>query len=314
MRKYRVSRFKQLIFPQELIIDKFHVLSRKRHFPMFWKVTEESIPLSKLASIQLQRGLLFSKIIIENAGGPYPIIVDGLWNRTAHEARDLLEMIEREMQDRGEVEELVGGEETPPSGPQRGGHGPEPSDLNIPPSQPPSSETETEPARVASTYQPGSTEDREHLERIAKDIVEDKPDTRASHNDSPMAAHFQALRDMKASIEPPSAPPSSPAPAAQQVDSEIPGSKRIGNIPDGWNPPPPWAPKKSEPKVELPGYREIDPAEFLNNTSETRTAVEEKPRRSTRKSSVGKLVNWWKEAKGDLSDRANSRRRRRQLK
>jgi len=97
MRKFRVSRFKELIFPRELIIDKYHVLSRKRHFPAFWRVDEESIPLSKLASIQIRRGLLFSRILIENSGGPYPIIVNGLWNASAKEARDLLEMIEREM-------------------------------------------------------------------------------------------------------------------------------------------------------------------------------------------------------------------------
>ena len=307
MRKYRVSRFKQLIFPQELIIDKFHVLARKRHFPAFWRVTEESIPLSKLASIQLHRGFLFSKIIIENAGGPYPIIVDGLWNRTAHEARDLLEMIEREMQDGEEIEELVEGGDHPPSGPPRGGRGPEPSDMSFPPPPPPPSEIETEPARVASTYQPESTEDREQLERIAKDIVEESDDTRATRTTSPMAAHYEALRDMKQSIEPPPAPPAPP----RHVNSEMPGSKRIGNIPDGWSPPPPWAPKKSESKVEPPGFREVDPAEFLNSATENRTAVEEKPRRKAAKPSVNKLVNWWNEAK---EDRANSRRKRRELK
>jgi hypothetical protein len=145
MRKYRVSRFKELIFPRELIIDKFHVLSRKRHFPAFWRVDEESIPLSKLASIQISRGFFFSKIIIENAGGPYPIVVNGLWNSKAHEARDLLEMIEREMAKPGEdrnLETLVeesggdgnpGGNRPRSEGPQSGGGGP---DHDLPPSQP----------------------------------------------------------------------------------------------------------------------------------------------------------------------------------
>ncbi|MCK4719435.1 hypothetical protein KAU08_02175 [bacterium] len=108
MRKYRASRLKQLIFPQELIIDKYHVLSRKRSFPAFWQVKEESIPLSKLASIQIYRGLFFSKLIIENSGGPFPIILDGLWNRCASEARDLLEMIEREIQADEDITGLVG--------------------------------------------------------------------------------------------------------------------------------------------------------------------------------------------------------------
>ncbi|MCX6644831.1 MAG: hypothetical protein NTY09_00515 [bacterium] len=108
MRKYRASRLKQLIFPQELIIDKYHVLSRKRSFPAFWLVREESIPLSKLASIQILKGMFFSKLIIENAGGPYPIVLDGLWNRSANEARELLEMIEREIVDTDDVSTLVG--------------------------------------------------------------------------------------------------------------------------------------------------------------------------------------------------------------
>ena len=85
MKVYRASRLKQLIFPQELMIDKYHVLARKRRFPAFWVVTEESIPLSKLASIQIQKGILFSKLTIENSGGPYPIVVDGLWNNAAKE-------------------------------------------------------------------------------------------------------------------------------------------------------------------------------------------------------------------------------------
>ena len=98
MKKFRVSRWRQMIWPQELYIDKYHVLAKKRHFPAFWRVTEESIPLSKLASIQIHRGFLFSKIIIENSGGPFPIIVNGLWNGQASEARFILEKIEQEMQ------------------------------------------------------------------------------------------------------------------------------------------------------------------------------------------------------------------------
>jgi hypothetical protein len=108
MKRFRASRFRQLIFPQELIIDKYHVLSRKRHFPAFWITNEESIPLSKLASIQIQRGLLFSKLIVENSGGPYPIIVQGLWNNSARDARDLLEAIERSIVSQDDVTKLVG--------------------------------------------------------------------------------------------------------------------------------------------------------------------------------------------------------------
>jgi hypothetical protein len=108
MKRFQSSRLKQLIFPQQVLIDKYHVLTRKRHFPAFWIVNEESIPLSKLASIQIVRGLLFSKLIIENSGGPYPIVVDGLWNNSAHEVRDLLEEIERRIQSTEDITPLVG--------------------------------------------------------------------------------------------------------------------------------------------------------------------------------------------------------------
>jgi len=297
MRKYRASRFKQLIFPQELIIDKFHVLARKRHFPAFWRVTEESIPLSKLASIQLHRGLFFSKIIIENSGGPYPIIVDGLWNRTGGEARDLLEMIEREMQHGEDVQEFMGTEERPPDK-----RGDEPDGPGYPPPPRPS-ETKAQPAHVSSSYQPESTHDREKLERIARDIVEEDTENRAPASTSPMAAHFDALHDVKESIQPPSRPPS--------AREDSPQARRVGDIPENWSPPPPWAPKKKEPEIEPPGYREIDPAEFLNSTSENRTAVEEIDPPRTKTSTVGKLVNWWR---GARDDRRASRRKRRELK
>jgi len=91
IRKFRTTRWMQLIFPQELIIDQAHVLTRKRHFPAFWIIKEESIPLSKIASIQITRGLLFSSVVIENSGGPFPITIRGIPNRKALLIRRTLE-------------------------------------------------------------------------------------------------------------------------------------------------------------------------------------------------------------------------------
>ena len=99
-RKYRVTRWHQIVFPQELFIDETHVMTRKRHFPAFWIVKEESIPLSKVASIQIIRGLLFSAIIIENSGGPFPIAIKGFANHKAAEIRKVLETYERLIKDR----------------------------------------------------------------------------------------------------------------------------------------------------------------------------------------------------------------------
>jgi len=294
MRKYRASRFKQLIFPQELIIDKYHVLSRKRHFPAFWRVTEESIPLSKLASIQLHRGLFFSKIIIENSGGPYPIVLDGLWNRTAHEARDLLEVIEREMQKREDVAGIVGegggatGGRPGGSGPDRGGTHPSPPAAG------------KEDVHVSSGYHPRRPEDKAQIERIARDIVEERPESEHDGT-SPMAAHYEAVRAMKESIE----PPSTACPQQQPT-----GGRRLGEIPDNWSPAPPWAPKIREKHIpdEEPGYREVDPVEFLTREPEARVAVQESPAR--RSNALSKLVDWWKEAADDIRQDSSSARRR----
>jgi hypothetical protein len=90
-RKFRVSRFKQLIFPQELIIDNVRVMTRKRKFPLFWIVKEESIPLRSVASIQVIRGLLFASMIIENSGGPFPIVIQGMTKKHAYTIREIIE-------------------------------------------------------------------------------------------------------------------------------------------------------------------------------------------------------------------------------
>jgi len=90
-KKFCVTRWKQLIFPKELIIDESSVLTRKRKFPAFWIIQEESIPLRSVASVQIYRGLFFSSLLIENSGGPYPIQIEGIPNRLASEIRRLIE-------------------------------------------------------------------------------------------------------------------------------------------------------------------------------------------------------------------------------
>ena len=89
MSRYVASRFvlKHLIFPRVVIIEAFHVRTLKRRFPWFWIVNEQSISLSKVASIKLHKGLLFSDIVIENSGGDYPIKIEGLSNNTAKKFR-----------------------------------------------------------------------------------------------------------------------------------------------------------------------------------------------------------------------------------
>jgi hypothetical protein len=99
MSLYKASRFvrKHLIFPQEVVIEDYHVRTRKRCFPFFWVINEQSIPLSNVASIKLLKGLFFSDIIIENSGGDYPIRIEGFSNRIALKLRQELEMKERKL-------------------------------------------------------------------------------------------------------------------------------------------------------------------------------------------------------------------------
>lgn len=92
-RIFRTSRLRrgELIFPRQLILDEWHVVTLKRHFPMFWITREESIPYSKIGSITLTKGLLWTTVNIENTGGVEPIVFPGLGNRQAHEVRELIE-------------------------------------------------------------------------------------------------------------------------------------------------------------------------------------------------------------------------------
>ncbi|HYE78868.1 MAG TPA: hypothetical protein VEI97_12860 [bacterium] len=94
---YRTTRLAagQLIFPQQLIFDAHHVLTRKRKFPLWWIVHEESIPYAKIGSVSLKRGLMYSTVEIENTGGVDPIVFKGIGNQQALEVRDLIERMTR---------------------------------------------------------------------------------------------------------------------------------------------------------------------------------------------------------------------------
>ena len=301
MKRYTASRWKQLIFPQELLIDKYHALSRKRHFPAFWIVTEESIPLSKLASIQIQRGFLFSKLIIENSGGPFPIIVDGLWNRPAREARDLLEMIEREMQGHDDIGPLVGDSlEEPGNHPRPGSNGGTPGG----PSRGPGGDhrehdkESRQEAVVAADITP-----QRHREVIYRE-----PSMKAATACAPQL-DFESI-------------PSRPATPAIEAILEMknPGRK-FGEIPgDEWTPPPPWKPQelpRQELECELTRQPEIlcygdtEPSSDLGFQA---TAIEE-PEVGDRISPVEQLTNWWENTRASFKvpDTGLLKRRRRKL-
>jgi hypothetical protein len=101
MSRYIASRFvlRHLIFPQNVLIEDYHVRTTKRRFPWFWIVDEQSISLSKVASIKLHKGLFFSDVVIENSGGDFPIKIEGLTNFRARQFRQELERHERKLMD-----------------------------------------------------------------------------------------------------------------------------------------------------------------------------------------------------------------------
>ena len=300
MRKYRASRLKQLIFPQELIIDKYHVLSRKRHFPAFWTVNEESIPLSKLASIQIHRGLFFSKIIIENAGGPYPIILDGLWNRQASEARDLLEMIEREMQSSDDISDLVGEDNENISGTAL----PDDTGPPSPPPPRPKGPVDSESAKKMGDWKPpppppSHSAGSGQAPSAGSGQVEDKDSAPTAHSAS------QVLMINKNPLLPSVRISMKTEGIAKQIECvanpEKSSGRKIGEVPKDWNPPAPWETvmRNESDVVEDSGIREIDPVEFLNQNIDPPVAVATKEKKD-RKSGVHKLIGFWNLTKDDI--------------
>jgi len=320
MKKYRVSRFRQLIWPQELFVDKFHVLAKKRHFPSFWRVTEESIPLSKVASIQIHRGFLFSKIIIENSGGPFPITVNGLWNSQASNARHILEKIEQEMRNSvsNDILDLIDEDD------DSGDDGLSPDiDPKIPP-QPAAKKFEpvlngvkaiARKVKAKASRRPALTQRKLPVDEIVDNVYYGESPTNYDDNwDFGEEEHVPNV--VKYNQE---HPPSEDMTAAAE-DFQV---RKVGQIDEDWNPPPPWAPKAGQPKEftmddEQP-LREIDPITFLSENAESASKPKiRKPDNSRRaarfnfdvEGRVEGLVNFWNRTREEVTSAVPKSNRR----
>ena len=75
------------IFPTRIEVTPERVARIK---PRWIGVSEESIPISKIASVSISTGLIFSSIRIESAGGATPIVSDGHTKGDALALRDLI--------------------------------------------------------------------------------------------------------------------------------------------------------------------------------------------------------------------------------
>jgi len=81
-----------LLFPVRIEIDKDRVTRIK---PRMFGSDEESISLSKVASVNIQTGLVWSTIRIDSTGGSNPILSHGHLKEDARTIRDLVERLQK---------------------------------------------------------------------------------------------------------------------------------------------------------------------------------------------------------------------------
>ncbi len=87
---FSASRWTQgnFFFPTKIVVSPQRVIRTKSR--MFGS-NEESIPISKVASVHIKTGVFWSEIVIESTGGTDPIISHGHRKRDAQKIRDLIE-------------------------------------------------------------------------------------------------------------------------------------------------------------------------------------------------------------------------------
>lgn len=76
------------LFPTKLVVSPQRVIRVKSR--MFGS-NEESIPISKVASVHISTGMIWSNIVIESTGGTDPITSHGHSKKDAQRIRDLVE-------------------------------------------------------------------------------------------------------------------------------------------------------------------------------------------------------------------------------
>lgn len=83
-----------LLFPVRIEINRDRVARIK---PQLFSSNEESIAIPKVASVNIQTGLLWSDIRIDSAGGSNPIVSHGHRKDDARAIRDLIERFQKGM-------------------------------------------------------------------------------------------------------------------------------------------------------------------------------------------------------------------------
>jgi len=87
---FSASRWTQgnFLFPTKIIVSSQRVIRTKSRL---FGSNEESIPISKVASVHIKTGVFWAEIIIESTGGTDPITSHGHRKADAKRIRDLVE-------------------------------------------------------------------------------------------------------------------------------------------------------------------------------------------------------------------------------
>jgi len=87
---FTASRWTQgnFLFPTRLVVSPLRVSRVKSRW---FGRNEETIPISKVASVHISTGVLWSEILIESTGGTDPITSHGHRKKDAQRIRDLIE-------------------------------------------------------------------------------------------------------------------------------------------------------------------------------------------------------------------------------
>jgi hypothetical protein len=87
---FSASRWTQgnFFFPTKIVVSPQRVIRTKSRL---FGSNEESIPVSKVASVHIKTGVVWSEIVIESSGGSDPITSHGHRKADAQRIRDLIE-------------------------------------------------------------------------------------------------------------------------------------------------------------------------------------------------------------------------------
>ena len=86
------------LFPTIIEVTDKSVMRRKRSW---FNVDEMSITISKVASIHIKTGILWSKILIESTGGSDPLESHGHTKADARQIKDLIESYQHQSYQQG---------------------------------------------------------------------------------------------------------------------------------------------------------------------------------------------------------------------